>query len=115
MTFFYALVDRKAIHEKAVLLRSQLLQLVRVPRPFKMSVAQKLIQEQEAVAFPQQGFDPVRPAAAEEKESSLIIRVQVKLCLYQHSQAGDAISEIRSAAGDIDFLESTGVRIIEHG
>lgn len=115
MALIDAFFDRKSIHEKPVLFFGQLLQFIRIPRPFEPAVAEKLIKKQESVSFPEEALDSVRAAAAEQEERPLVIRIQMKLCLHKRCQTHDPIPEVCPATSDVHLFESTACRVIEHG
>ena len=114
MALIDALFNRKSIHEKPVLFRSQLLQFVCIPWPLESAIAEKFIKKQETVPFPEEALDPVGAAVAEQKECSFVIRIQMELCFHECCQSYDPISEIGASTGYVYLFESSGGSGIEH-
>lgn len=115
MALIDALFNRKSIHEKPVLFFGQRFQLVRIPWPLEPAVTEEFVEKQEPIPFPKKTFDPIRAAAAEQKERPLVIRIQMKLCLHERRQPHDPIPEIGAPAGYVHLLKSVAGRVIEHG
>ena len=103
------LIYAQALHEPAVLLRSQSSCLALVPRPLEYAGLQPLIQQEESVAFPVERLDPVTSSAAEQKQR-VGEWIQLKLLLNQSCKAVDAKAKICVAAGDIHTIGSGEVR-----
>lgn len=87
-------------HQPAILLRGQQTGFRLTARLLETAGLQTLVQQQKAILFPLQGFDPV-PASAAEQEQCVGERVQVKLLLYNACQAINSPPEVGESAGDI--------------
>ena len=66
---------------------------------------QALIDQNEAVRFTEQSFDPV-PSSSTEKEESTGRRIHLKLVLDNGAESVDGFSHIGIAADNVDLLKS---------
>lgn len=103
------LIHAQALHEPAVLLRSQASCLTFMPWPLEYAGLQPLIQQKESVAFPVQRLDSVTSSAAEQKQR-VGEWIQLKLLLNQGCKTVDAKAQICVAAGDVHTVGSGEVR-----
>lgn len=87
----------EAIHQQLKLLTCKFPGFVFVLRPGKLSVSQPYDQEDEPVAGPEESFDPVLSASAEEKKSVLIQRIEIVAESYDGSQAIDTLTHVDAA------------------
>ena len=74
--------------------------LLRIPRPGKRAALKAFVQQQEAVAFPQEAFDAVAALAAEQEERIRLEGIQLITTLYDLRQTIDPLAQIRIAAND---------------
>src|SRR5699024_8396187 len=65
------------------------------------AIVQPLVQQHEAIRFPQKGLQPVAALAAEEKQAAGI-RINFEALLYEGNQTVQPLSHIRIAADDVD-------------
>ena len=65
---------------------------------------QALIDQNEAVRFPEQGFDPV-PSSSAEKEESTGRRIHLKLVLDNGTESVNGFPHIGVATDNVDFLK----------
>ena len=101
----YCRLYGQSAHEPLILFTAHLFELIGIPWPLISSIRQSLIEKEKAIAFPQQSFDPITLRATEQEQCSFIEWVQLECCLYKICQSIDAISQVCSAAGDIDLFE----------
>ena len=66
---------------------------------------QALIDQNEAVRFPEQGFDPV-PSSSAEKEESTGRRIHLKLVFDNGTEAIDRFAHVRITADNIDLFKA---------
>ena len=69
---------------------------------------QALIDQNEAVRFPEQGFDPV-PSSSTEKEESTGRRIHLKLVLDNGTESVNGFPHIGVATDNVDLLKSGDV------
>lgn len=69
---------------------------------------QPLIDQNEAVRFPEQGFDPV-PSSSTEKEESTGRWIHLKLVFDNGAEPVNGFPHICVAADDVDLLEPGNV------
>ena len=69
---------------------------------------QPLIDQNEAVRFPEQGFDPV-PSSSAEKEESTGRRIYLKLVFDNGAESINGFSHIGIAADNVDLFKSGDV------
>ena len=81
-------------------------------RPLIRALLQSLVQQDEAILFPVQALDTVSPPSAEQ-EQRVGKRIQFKLLLDEPRQTIYAFTQIRVAAGNIDFV--CAGKIVQHG
>ena len=91
-------VDRKAIKQTAQLLRRKIFQLGTLPRPFEPAFSCSFVQQEKAVSFPHEGFDPVVLPSAEQEDRSCSVRIQIELLLYPCGKPIDPFTQICIAA-----------------
>ena len=60
--------------------------LLRIPRPRKRATFKALVQQQETVAFPQEGFDAVTALTAEQEERIQFEGIQLITALILHER-----------------------------
>ena len=65
---------------------------------------QPLVDQNEAVRFPEQGFDPV-PSSSAEKEESTGRRIHLKLVLDNGAESVNGFPHIGIAADNVDLLK----------
>lgn len=107
------LLDAEPFHEPAELLRRDAPGLGRVPRPLEAPVFQPLVEEQEAVALPQEPLDVVGAPSAEEEERGSK-RVHPELLLDDGGESVDGLSHVGISAGEIDVADGGKVEML-HG
>ena len=66
---------------------------------------QSLIDQNEAIRFAEQGFDPV-PSSSTEKEESTGRRIHLKLVFDNGAESVNRLSHIRVATDNVDLLKS---------
>ena len=76
------------------------------------AIQKPLVEQQEAVALPDEALDFVRLSAAEHEQDILLERVDAKLPSDNGGQAVDALAQVGVAAGDVDPVKAGG--IIQH-
>ena len=81
----FRLIHAQALHEPAVLLRSEGSGFAFFPGPLERTGLQPLVQQDKAVTFPVQCFNSV-PASAAEQEQRIGERIQIELLLDKRSQ-----------------------------
>ena len=69
---------------------------------------QALIDQNEAVRFPEQGFDPV-PSSSTEKEESTGRRIHLKLVLDNGTESVNGFPHIGVTTDNVDLLKSGDV------
>jgi len=94
------LVYTQALHEPAVLLRSQASRFTFLPGPLESTRLQSFVQQDKSVTFPVQCFDPV-PSSAAEEEQCVGEGIQLELLLNKRRQSVYPTAQICVAASDI--------------
>ena len=107
------LLDAEPFHEPAELLRRDALRFGRVSRPLEAPALQPLVEEQEAVPFPQEPLDAVGAPAAEEEERGGE-RAHLELLLDDGGEAVDGLPHVGAPAGEVDFADGGDVEVL-HG
>ena len=72
------------------------------PGPFEAPVLNPLVHEDETVAFPAEGLEPV---LAEEKQYILLEGIHLELPFYNGRESVYTFTEIGTAAADVDLTE----------
>ena len=105
------LIHTQTLHEPAVLLGCEHLCFTFLPGPLEAAGLQPLVQQNETVALPVQGLDPVPPSAAEQ-EQRIAEWIQLNLLLDRGGESVDPTAKIRIAALDVNMVGSG--EIIQH-
>ena len=92
-------------HEEPVLLPGKFRSFRLVSRPGKGSAFQPLIKEKKAVSFPEEPFDPIRPAPAEQEEDILFQRIQLIVRADELRKSIDPFSKVCVSACDNDLMD----------
>lgn len=100
-------------HQEMVLFPCELCRFLPAPWPGEAPGFETLVEEEKAVAFPEEPFDAVAPSAAEKKEDILFRGIQVIIRKYQLGQAFDSFPKIGVACRDHDLADV--VRFTQHG
>ena len=103
----FRLLDTQSFHQPAVLLSSNAERFTLTPRPLKLTFFKPLVEQEKAVAFPVERFDPVSSSAAKQ-EQRVGTRVKTKLLFNDSRQTVDSTTKIGVAAGEVD-LRSTEI------
>ena len=103
-------LDGKPVHQPPVLLRGDGPGFLRIPGPVEMvSPGKAQGVDSHADPFEAESFDQAAPPSAEEIERAFLIRVEPEIQLDQGGEAVRPAPEVRSAADEDDFLESSAV------
>ena len=87
-------LDRKAVKQTAQLLGRKILQFRALPRPLEPAFSCSFVQQEKAVSFPHEGFDPVVLPSAEQEDRSCSVRIQIELLLYPCGKPIDPFTQI---------------------
>ena len=98
----FRLLDTQSFHQPAVLLSSNAERFTLTPRPLKLTFFKPLVEQEKAVAFPVERFDPVSSSAAKQ-EQRVGTRVKTKLLFNDSRQTVDSTTKIGVAAGEVDL------------
>ena len=107
--WFYLLdprVDSEPLEKSRKLFMCQITQVFFFSWPFECACFKAFVQQQESIAFPDEGLDAVASSATEQKDGIWRERIKSKLFFHSRGQTIDAVSEIRISAGDIYFFKS---------
>ena len=99
------LLDTQPFHQPAVLLSSNAERLVLTPRPLELALFKSLVEQEKAVAFPVECFEPVGSSAAEQ-EQCIGTRVKMELLFNDSRQTVDPTAKIGVAAGEVDLCSA---------
>ena len=74
------LLDTQSFHQPAVLLSSNAERLVLTPWPLELALFKPLVEQEKAIAFPVERFDPVGSSPAKQ-EQRVCTGIKIKLLL----------------------------------
>lgn len=94
-------IDREAFHQTFEFLPGQLPRLIFVLRPGKPAVGEPDDEQDKPVTCPEQPFDPVLSASAEEEESISVKRIKIVPQANDGSQTVDAFTHVDSSDAEI--------------
>ena len=105
----FGLVDINSLHQPVKLPPGKIPDLRLLSGPLITAAdRQALIDQNEAVRFPEQGFDPV-PSSSTEKEESTGRRIHLKLVFDNGAESVNGFPHICIAADNVDLLKSGDV------
>ena len=96
------LLNTQSFHQPAILLRSNAERLILTARPLELAFFKSLVEQEKAVAFPVERFDPVGSPAAEQ-EQRVGTRVKPELLFNDGCQTVNSTAKIGVAAGEVDL------------
>ena len=96
------LLNTQSFHQPAILLRSNAERLILTARPLELAFFKSLVEQEKAVAFPVERFDPVGSPAAEQ-EQRVGTRVKPELLFNDGCQTVNSTAKIGVAAGKVDL------------
>ena len=99
----FRLLDLQSLHEPAVLLWREFPDFIRGPRPLQPSFFKAFIEEQETVALPEQGLEPV-PATAAKQEKRRLERIHLELLGDDGTEPVNGLAHVCIATGDEDVF-----------
>ena len=82
------LLNTQSFHQPAILLRSNAERLILTARPLELAFFKSLVEQEKAVAFPVERFDPVGSSAAKQ-EQCVGTRIKFKLLFNDSRQTID--------------------------
>lgn len=89
-------IDREAFHQPLEFFSGQFPRFIFVLRPGKPAVSEPDDEQDKPVTCPEQSFDPVLSASAEEEESISVKRIEVVPQANDGSQTVDALAHVDS-------------------
>lgn len=107
--------DGETLHQPGELVRLQLLHFCGIPGPGEMPGFHPLGEEEETIAFPDKPFDAVGAPAAEEEQGIRDKNGQMVSGLDNGGEGIHAVTEISTAAYDINGGKAFRVCIPKHG
>lgn len=94
-------IDREAFHQTFEFLPGQPPRLIFVLGPGKSAVSEADDEQDKPVACPEQSFDPVFSASAEEEKSIFVERIEIVSEANNGGQAIDALAHVNSSDAEV--------------
>lgn len=102
---FYPRIDSEALHKPCELFGGKLPKFIFTSWPFEFACFKSLVQEKEAIALPNEGFDTIIPSATEQKYRSWGKRIKSESFLDGSSKTIYAVAKICISTGYICLIK----------